>query len=236
VDADQLVSVVLPAYNEEALLATTVREVVGGLRSRACPFEVIVVENGSVDGTRRVAIGLAEEFDEVQATSLPAPDYGAALRAGFLAARGDVVVNFDVDHVDLAFLDRALELMRHESGPVIVVGSKRAPGADDTRPPHRRLVTAGFSFVLRRGFGLRVSDTHGMKALAREVLVPVVNRCRLGTDLFDTELILRAERLGMLAAEIPVVVEERRPPRSSILRRGVRTLGGLVRLRGALRD
>jgi hypothetical protein len=88
--------------------------------------------------------------------------------------------------------------------------------------------------VLRVGFGLGVSDTHGMKVLRRQPLVDLARACRFRTDLFDTELVLRAERAGLRAVEIPVAVEERRPSRSSIVSRIPRTLAGLVRLRVAL--
>jgi hypothetical protein len=62
----------------------------------------------------------------------------------------------------------------------------------------------------------------------------IARQCRFGKDLFDTELILRAERAGLHTAEIPVTVVERRPARTSILRRVPRTLSGLVKLRVAL--
>ena len=88
-----------------------------------------------------------------------------------------------------------------------------------------------FSRILRYGFGLQVSDTHGMKAMRRDVVEPLARACHSGTDLFDTELILRTERAGHLTVELPVVVVERRPSRSPIWRRVPRTLLGLARLR-----
>jgi hypothetical protein len=91
-----------------------------------------------------------------------------------------------------------------------------------------------FSTVLRVVFRLSVSDTHGMKAMRRAAVDPIARDCRFGQDLFDTELILRAERAGLTAAEIPVVVRELRPARTSIARRVPRTLVGLVKLRYAL--
>jgi len=227
-------SVVMPAHNEEELLDKAVHAVVDGLRDRGVAFEVIVVENGSTDGTAALAVALAAEVVEVRALSSAEPDYGRALRAGFLVAAGDVVVNFDVDYTDLAFLDAAVREVSAPGGPVIVVGSKRGAGAHDERALPRRLVTAVFSLVLRHGFGLGVSDTHGMKAMRRRPLLPLVAACRFGTDLFDTELVLRAERAGLPTAELPVTVEELRPSRTPIARRIPRTLGGLVRLRVAL--
>jgi glycosyltransferase involved in cell wall biosynthesis len=223
----------MPAHNEEAYLDGAVRRVVSGLRARSGQFEILVVENGSTDDTVRVGKDLAVEFEEVSLITRPEADYGLALRAGFLSARGETIVNFDVDFVDLGFLDDASQLLQKEDA-AIIVGSKRSPGASDDRNRARRLVTAVFSLVLRLGFGLKVSDTHGLKLLARAPLVDLVESCQFGGDIFDTELVIRAERSGLKVMEIPVVVTDQRPPRTSIARRIPRSLLGLVRLRLAL--
>ena len=226
-----MISVVIPAHDEEPFVAATVRDVAAGLRSRGAEFEVVVVENGSTDATAEVAKALVDEIPELRVLSLGAADYGKALRMGFLAARGEVAAFFDTDYYDLDFLDRAMALMDGPDRPAVVVGSKRGPGAVDTRPWPRRMVTLVFSTILKVGFGLTVSDTHGMKVLRREPLAPLAEACRFGTDLFDTELILRAERAGLKVGEVPVVVQELRPSRSSIARRIPRTVANLVRLR-----
>jgi len=221
----------MPAHNEAALLETSVREVVDGLRDRDASFEVLVVENGSQDDTFALAEALAERTPELSVHRLPRADYGRALRTGLLHAAGDAVVNFDVDYTDLGFLDAALARIGRPDAPAIIVGSKRAPGAHDQRSRPRRFVTWAFGMVLRVGFGLGVSDTHGMKALDRARVLPLVEACRSDGELFDTELILRAERAGLGVAELPVTVAERRPSRTSITRRALRTLAGLARLR-----
>lgn len=228
-------TVVMPAFNEEVILAQSVGDVCEGLRARGTTFEVLVVENGSTDDTRRVAAELPMRHAEVRVESLTHADYGAALRHGLLAARGAVIVNFDTDYYDLDFLDAAVARVLPDDGPAIVVGSKRAPGSDDNRAALRRVVTFVFSMILKVGFGLKLSDTHGMKAMRRADVVGHARECKLGRDLFDTELILRVERAGRRTGEIPVAVEERRPARTSIVRRVPRTLTGLVRLRLALR-
>jgi glycosyltransferase involved in cell wall biosynthesis len=228
-----MLSIVMPAHNEEGYLEPAVKAVVTGLRERGGDFEIVVVENGSTDATGEQADALAIAFAEVKAIRSVEADYGAALKAGFLACHGDVVVNFDVDLVDLGFMDRALEQMK-ERPIAVLVGSKRSPGSDDRRAPTRKLITAVFAAVLRYGFGLHISDTHGLKALRREPLLGLVAECQFGRDIFDTELILRAERAGLLVEEIPVVVAEMRPARTPITRRIPATLSGLIRLRLAL--
>jgi glycosyltransferase involved in cell wall biosynthesis len=226
--------VVIPAYNEAGLLAASLGDVVDGLHTRGIAYEVIVVENGSTDGTLALARELAAARQGVEVRSLPRPDYGEALRTGILAARGEQVVIFDADYYDLDFLDRALARLAAPPRPAVVVGSKRAPGTSDSRALPRRLITAVFAAVLRVGFGLRVSDTHGMKAMDREAVAPLVLRCRNGRDLFDTELVLRADRAGLDVVELPVTVVERRPSRTPIAGRALRTIVGLARLRMSL--
>jgi len=227
------VSVVVPAFNEVEFLETTVADIVDGLRGRDATFEVVVCENGSTDSTLALAQRLAEKFPELSVETLGRADYGDALHAGLRQARGEFVVNFDVDCYDLDFLDAAVKRIRTEDF-AIVVGSKRGEGAHDDRPAYRKLVTATFALLLRALFRLRVSDTHGMKAMHRVDVAPIAATCRFGKDLFDTELILRAERAGLRVGEIPVTVVERRPPRTSIVRRVPRTLLGLAKLRVAL--
>jgi glycosyltransferase involved in cell wall biosynthesis len=229
-----VISIVMPAHDEEPFLAAAVGDVVQGLRGWGGAFEVVVVENGSTDATAAVAAKLAGELPEVRSLSLDRADYGNALRQGFLAAEGRAVAIFDVDYYDLGFLQKALDVLDGPDGPSVVVGSKRGPGAVDTRARSRRVVTWVFSTILHVGFGLGVSDTHGMKVLRRDDVVTLVRGSRFGTDLFDTELVIRAERAGMRVDELPVVVEERRPSRTSIARRIPRSLVGLARLRVVL--
>jgi glycosyltransferase involved in cell wall biosynthesis len=236
--SDVFVSIIFPAYQEEGFLETAVSDVVKGLRERGRPFEVIVVENGSVDRTREIANQLEREFPEARSLWIDTANYGLALRHGLLNARGEFVANFDVDLYDLAFLDAAISRLGAAGSPdaaSIVVASKRGEGSNDTRHWTRKVVTGVFSTLLRVGFGLRVSDTHGMKVMRRADVLELAKQCVFGTDLFDTELILRTERAGMRTTEIGVTITEKRPARTPIAGRIFRSVKGLVRLWVTLR-
>jgi glycosyltransferase involved in cell wall biosynthesis len=228
-----MISIVMPAHNEEGYVGPAVAGVIDGLQGMGLEFEIIVSENGSADGTAAEAEALIRTHPEVQVLRAPTPDYGKALRTGFLTARGDIVVDLDVDFVDLDFVARALHEMA-DGTVAIVIGSKRMAGAHDQRGFGRKVVTGAFSNLLRYGFGLQVSDTHGVKAMRRAPIEPLVKVCLFGKEIFDTELVLRAERAGLRVVEIPVTVTDQRPARTSILRRIPRTLVGLARLRVAL--
>jgi glycosyltransferase involved in cell wall biosynthesis len=228
-----MISVVLPAYNESDMLPTTVSDVDAYLNARKEPYEIIIVENGSTDNTSHVGRTLSKEYESVRFFHESMADYGNALRKGFRESTGDIVVNFDVDFYDTDFLERAVTIIRNSerNRPSIVVGSKRTVGAHDERPPLRRLATFVFSSLLRVGFGLGVTDTHGVKAFHRASVAPYESECHFGIDLFDTELILRCERAGLVVHEIPVSVKESRPARSGLLSRIPRTLAGLCSMR-----
>lgn len=228
------VSVVLPAHNEAELLGDTLTELTKGLGARGEPYELLVVENGSSDDTRAIAQRAADDDASVRLLTLEAADYGRAVRTGFVEAAAPVAVLFDVDYVDLGFLDEALGLIA-DGRAGIVLASKRAPGAEDRRPVVRRFLTAGFTAAMRRLLSLPVTDAHGIKAISTERIAPVLEICEMDGPLFDVELVARASKAGISILELPARVEERRPPRTSVLRRSAQSAVGLLVLRRSLR-
>jgi len=225
------VSIVIPAHNEASLLPVSTLDICEGMRDSGFPFELIICENGSTDNTYGIAASLAEEFENIKVLSSKTADYGQAVKAGILAARAPYVFVFDVDYYNLDFLKQAFKLLKRYD---IVVASKLAPGADDKRNILRRLVTRAFRVALKVLFGTGVNETHGMKAFRRKKIAKIIDQTRLTKDLFDTELIIRAERSGFRIKEVPATVEEKRPARSNILKRIPRTLAGLLLLHYSL--
>jgi glycosyltransferase involved in cell wall biosynthesis len=225
------VSVVIPVHNEayyvEDALGDLLTELDAAEVSTGAFIEVIVAENGSTDDTADRVAAMAGASPRLSLLRLPVPDYGAAMREGFLTSDGDWVVNFDIDYYSGDFLVAAVG---HEDADV-VLASKRAPGSEDRRSIFRRTATWGFNVLLRTVLESNVSDTHGMKAIRRTVIDAVAGDVGSTEDLFDTELVIRAERAGFRIVELPVTVEERRESRSRLARRIPRTLRGLWHIR-----
>jgi hypothetical protein len=145
-------------------------------------------------------------------------------------ARGAIVVHFDVDYVDVGFLEKGEAIV--ESGAAgIVLASKRMPGSTDRRPAGRRLLTAGFTFAMRLLLQLPVTDAHGIKVLSRAQCAEAARACRMTGALYDVELVLRAGRAGVRIAELPIDVHELRPPRTPVWKRSIESGIGLLRLR-----
>ncbi len=154
-------SVVIPCYNEEAILWAAVAELHDGLKKFNRPFEIIVSENGSKDDTRAIAEKLSRAYPEVRAITSDEPNYGKALRRGIEAARGTFVLCEEIDLCDLDFHRRALEILDADRAD-FVVGSKAHPDAKDERPLTRRAATMVMNGLLRVMLGFRGTDTHGL--------------------------------------------------------------------------
>ena len=225
------VSVVVPVYNEAEFIPTALPGLVAAMEDAGAPYRVLIVENGSTDGTAEVAREVAGDAP-VDVYSLPDPDYGAAMRHGFLSAEGDWVINFDIDYFSARFISQVLEKGDEAD---LVIGSKRDPESDDRRPPIRRLATRVFNLLLRTVLHSGVSDTHGMKGFRRSLVDDLASQVVSNQDLYDTELVIRAERAGYRIVEVPVVVEEIREAKSSLIKRAPRTIAGMFRVRKALR-
>lgn len=227
-------SVVIPVYNEEAILEHQLRRFVAELRELKRPFELILATNGCRDQTIPIARELMSELPELVLLEHPEPNYGAALKLGILAARGRVVCCDEIDLCDVDFHKRALRRLDHDECEM-VVGSKAMAGSRDRRPITRRAATKVINKLLWVTTGFRGTDTHGLKAFLRAPLLPTVHACVVDKDLFASELVIRAGRAGLRVQEIPVEVDEQRSPPIALIRRVPRVARDLARLVGAIR-
>lgn len=235
------VSIVIPIYNEEGILREAVTElrkslavVREDLGAPDLTFEIILAENGSRDRTVDLARGLADEMSDVRTFSLGEPNYGKALRQGILMARGELVICDEIDLCDTDFYRRALALLRAR-GCELVVGSKAMRGARDHRPVLRRAATRVINGMLRATLDFHGTDTHGLKAFRRSAVEPIVHQCVIDRDLFASELVIRAGRAELSIIEIPVRLEEKRPPAINLFKRVPGVMRGLAKLTWVIR-
>ena len=225
------VTVVIPVHNEADYLPSALPLLFDEMGKVDASVRVLIAENGSTDGTADIVKEAMEVYPNLDLLELPNPDYGAAMRDGFLAAESEWVVNFDIDYFSGAFLNDALT---YRDSADIVLASKRIAGSEDRRGPTRRLATFTFNQVLRFALGSGVSDTHGMKLVRKGVVDAIAPSVISTTDLFDTELVVRAERAGYRIVELPAYVEELRDSKSNLVKRVPRTLSGVWAIRRSL--
>jgi glycosyltransferase involved in cell wall biosynthesis len=197
-----LVSVVIPCLNEAETIAECVTTSRATLDSAGLDGEVIVVDNGSTDGSGDLARAAgAEVVDE------PRRGYGSAYLAGLNAARGDYIVMVDADLTyDFGEIPRFVTEL--ESGAQFVVGNRMAdikPGAMPFLSRIGNPLLSGFLNVLHR---TNIRDAHcGMRAIRRDVL-PVLNLRTVGME-FASEMVIRASREHLDVREIPISLHPR---------------------------
>lgn len=207
-----LISVVIPAFNEEPLVERCLRETVEALEAFGCRYEVILVDDGSDDSTLELGRAAAERLPHVRVLGHEQNrGKGSAIQAGALAASGDLVLTMDAD---LEVHPRQLALLYEtlvRTGADVVIGSKLHPESRTEVPPGRRALTVGYYLLVSVLFRLPVHDTQtGLKLFKREALVRVMPRLLVKHFAYDLELLVNLHRDGCTIVEAPVVVTRTR--------------------------
>ncbi|WP_081927204.1 flippase-like domain-containing protein [Halobellus rufus] len=202
------VSVVLPAYNEEATIESTVETTLRTLASFLEPgtFEVIVAEDGCDDRTPEIADRLAAEDDRVRHVhSEERLGRGGALERAFEAARGDVLVYFDTDlATDMRHLEELVERIRSGEADV-ATGSRWMSENVAERPAKRGVPSRAYNGLVRTFLRSDIRDHQcGFKAFSREAFEALREDVEDQHWFWDTEMLVRAQRRGFEVAEFPV--------------------------------
>ena len=203
----------MPAYNEEGHIYDNVREVEKALAKARLDFEIVVVDDGSADGTYREAARRARATPRVKAVRLADnAGKGQALRAGFGAARGELVAFLDAD-LDLPPRQVAEYVKRLEREDAdVVCAAKMHPESKLAYPAGRRFVSRIYSLIVLVLFSLPLRDTQtGLKLFRRRVLERVFPVMLVKRYAFDLELLVLANYLHYRILEAPVEVVSRRP-------------------------
>ena len=227
---ERSLTIVLPAYNEEARLGPALDELFGYLHRRGDharegrpgaeelppDVRVLVVDDGSTDGTGALVRARPEAAaGELDLLTVPHGGKGAAVRAGMLAARGDLVIFTDADMAtppdELAPMVRALETAD------AVYGSRIQPDGTDMRqsqPFWRRALGKTFHLLTSTWVVGPVQDTQcGFKGFRRDVARDVFARQKVTSIVFDVEVIFLVRRRGYTFHVLPIQWADRRGSR-----------------------
>ncbi|OGO46519.1 MAG: glycosyl transferase [Chloroflexi bacterium RBG_16_64_43] len=224
-------SVVIPAHNEEHRLPSTLRRLQEFLPTQGYTFEVIIVENGSRDGTRGVVERARPGFAQLRLISMPQAGKGGAVRAGMLAARGafrfmcDADLSMPIEEVG-RFLPPRVEAE-------VAIASREAQGARRFgEPAYRHLMGRVFAqavkLIVLRGF----EDTQcGFKCYRARAAQDVFSRQVLQGWTFDVEDLFLARRLGYSIVDVPIPWYYQAESRVQVAADSLRMLADLVRIR-----
>ena len=202
-------SFIMPAYNEEGNIDFAVRRVDDVVRRLGLRYELIVVDDGSIDKTSVKMRAYARNNGHVKVVGYSNNmGKGFALRTGFSHALGDVVVLMDGDaDIDPKQVVRYVEAMKDAD---IVIASKWHPQSSVDMPLIRRVLSHGFNVLVKLLVGLRLSDTQsGLKAMQRDAFVDVFPKLTVKRYAVDVELLAVANLLGLKVVELPINIHLR---------------------------
>lgn len=197
--------IVLPVYNEEGILETSVSRLFNFCQNNlSLEWQIVIVDNKSTDQTGQKAKSLAGKYPAVEYLYLPQKGKGAAIKAGWDSQTADIYCFMDADlATDLSALPDLISGI--EGGSDIVVGSRFHPQSKVKRSIFRKIFSWGYRLVLKILLGLKIKDAPcGFKAINRRVKTDVLPQVKNQEWFFDSELVVIAEHQGFKIKEIPV--------------------------------
>ncbi|WP_295122891.1 glycosyltransferase [uncultured Leifsonia sp.] len=224
--------IVVPVYNEQATLATSLRRLHAYLTdTMQVSWRITVADNASTDETPAIADALAAELGGVVAVHLPLKGRGRALKTVWGASPAEVLVYLDEDlSTDLAaLLPLVAPLLSGHSD--LAIGTRLGRSSRVTRGGKREFISRSYNLLLRRTMSVGFSDAQcGFKAIRRDVAQRLLPLVEDDGWFFDTELLILAERAGLRIHEIPVDWVD--DPHSSvdIVRTAREDLAGMLRV------
>lgn len=228
------ISIVIPAYNESARLRPTLDRVLYFVRQQAWDAEVIVVDDGSRDGTADIVRDHARSNGMVRLVQNPGNrGKGYSVREGMLGAQGTIVVFTDADLS--APIEEAQKLIAAiETGADVAIGSRwvRRELQTQRQSLARQVLGRGFNLLLRILLRLDFKDTQcGFKAFRRSAARALFPLQRIEGWGFDPEILFLARRLGFKVAEVPVLWGHDNGTRINPLSDGWRMMLEMLRIR-----
>ncbi len=198
---------VLPVYNEERDLARSVLKLRRFLQERFTSYRwrVLIADNASSDATSEIGQILSDQFDDVMYLRVEERGRGRALRHAWQASDAEIVCYMDVDLS--TGLDSLSPLVASiaEEGYDLATGSRLIAGARVTRSFKREFLSRGYNILLRCFLQVRFKDAQcGFKAMRRSFVEPLLSRVLDQAWFFDSELLIKAQWMGLRIKEIPV--------------------------------
>ena len=211
------ISILIPVYNEVDILESSLSRVHEYLESRGIEHEVIVVDNGSTDGTSLRGAEVARRCAWLRCFTLTERGVGRAFAQAVAAARYEFLISLDIDlSFDLRFIDYAVDLLQYAD---MVVGSKTM--GRQRRSPLRVLASQAYILCAQLAFNLTVSDySIGCKAYRRSAIAPIVERLDPWTG-YVFEICLYLQRRARRVIQVGVDCDDRRASHFSLLHEGV---------------
>ena len=227
-----LLTIVIPAYNEERRLPTTLPQVVAFAEAQAYPVEVLVVDNASTDRTSDVARRIAAEHPIVSLLCQPIRGKGAAVRKGMLEGQGEYLFICDAD-LAMPIEEVSKFLPPTLSNYDVAIASREVAGAvRHNEPWYRHLMGRVFNALVRLLAVPGIQDTQcGFKCFHREAARDIFTTQIIDGWAFDVEILYIARRRGYRIVEVPIHWYYGEGSRVSPIRDSIKMVMEVLRIR-----
>ena len=210
---DGKISIIMPAFNETRRIVSSVKEVADTFNEFGCPWELVVMDDGSTDNTYYKVSALTKKYpDRLIVKKNPFNlGKGRAIKKALRYAKGDYIVWLDAD-MDLhpGQLQTLVDIMLLDNAD-IVIGSKMHPNSKVKYPLERKIISLVYYWLIRLLFNLPCHDTQtGLKLFKAPVLKKVFHRILVKKFAFDLEVLVNAHHLGYTIAEAPIKLNSQR--------------------------
>jgi len=232
------ISLILPAFNEAATIAATIRETGRYFQSRGLRYEIIVAADGG-DGTRELALEASRQGEPVRVIgNRERSGKGRGVREAVALAGGDIVGYADADNkVPIDEFDKFRPWL--SQGYDLVIGSRAMRGTriERRQPLYRQLGGKGFGVFMHAVVGLTdITDTQcGFKFFTRTAAREIFRRQRIDGYMFDVEILALAHELGYRIHQVPIRWRDDGDSRLALVSGNVRNVIDIFRIRRGLR-
>lgn len=210
-----MITVVLPAYNEASRLENCVRAVKRSLKNN---YEIIIAEDGSTDGTDKIATEISRKDRHIKLMQYPRKlGRGLALKKAFKNAKGNIMCYLDVDlATDMKYFPQLIDYAKNFD---VVCGSRYMSGSSLQRPALRDAISRFYNSFVRYIIGCDVHDTQiGFKAFSKKFVENEIMSIDEKSWAWDTIVVVNACKKGYKVKEFPVKWIEKKGKKTSISR------------------
>ena len=202
------ISILMPAFNEGAFIYQSLHHLTQFMKTQSFDYEIIVSNDGSWDNTTSEAQRASKDFGRIRIIqNNQNQGKGFALKNAFFVSHGNMIVFLDAD-LDMPPSQLSLFFSTFsKDNPDIIIGSKRHPNSIIHYPLKRKIMSQGYSFLLRLMFGLPIQDTQtGMKLFKRKVLEEIFPVILCKRFAYDIEILACAHKYGYSIKELPIII------------------------------
>lgn len=228
------VSIIIPAYNESAVIENNIRALESFLREKAYDYEIVVVSDGSSDNTQSIVKEKLVCENIIDAGYEDNRGKGGALKAGVAVSCGDIIITTDAD---LAYgtevIEQAVLRMTQDPEIQILIGSRSiAKDGFSGYPVIRKLASKVYFRMLSFYAGLKVSDSQcGFKCYRKNAAKILFGELESSGFAFDLEILLRAKKHNIQIHEMPVVIKNHSNSKINVVRDSVKMLSDVTRIK-----